>query len=411
MSQGRTIDHKYSTITRGSWIGFALISVSVFFFALPARFDQLIADPYDMQEGLEALGLTLWHFAFYDIVLNSLVAASFVVCAVLLYRRKPDDWTVWLISLGLIAFLVSVLPVATTLQVANLFWRLLLSITRAAGLAVIMAILLTFPDGRFAPGWTRLVFLGWLLYTVLWLVFPDLAPPTAFADVRVRATSFAVIPLIMYFGLGIVAQIYRYRRIFTPVQRQQTRWVLVGLATLLVVALGLFIPLLVSTEIRASPVTFTLYLLLAIPITLFAFSLFPGTVVLAILRYRLWDIDLLIRRTLIYGALTGILALIYYVGVILLQSILPTQSSISIVITTLVIAALFTPLRRRIQTGIDKRFYRRKYDAEKALAEFAALARSEVDMERLEGYLLDMVNETMLPEQISLWMKGSGRRA
>jgi hypothetical protein len=209
----------------------------------------------------------------------------------------------------------------------------------------------------------------------------------------------------------IFAQGYRYRRLLTPVQRQQTRWVVVGLTTTFGVA-GLFsLTVLLSPAVWSSPVAFTLYLLVAIPVMLLAFTMFPATVVLAVTRYRLWDIDVIIRRTLIYGALTGTLALIYFIVVLLLQSVLPTRSPISIVISTLIIATLSAPLRRRIQNYIDRRFFRQKYDAEKALADFAALSRSEVDIERLEGFLLGMVDDTFQPEQISLWMKPAGKPA
>ena len=129
----------------------------------------------------------------------------------------------------------------------------------------------------------------------------------------------------------------------------------------------------------------------------------------AILRYRLWDIDLIIRRTLVYGLLTAALAIVYLVSVVLLQQILQAltgqQSPLAVVVSTLIIAALFSPLRRRIHDLIDRRFYRRNYDAAQILAHFAATCRDQVDINSLTAELLRVAEKTMQPETVSLWLR------
>jgi hypothetical protein len=142
-----------------------------------------------------------------------------------------------------------------------------------------------------------------------------------------------------------------------------------------------------------------------------SFAGVPVAVGIAILRYRLYEIDLLINRTLVYGSLSAALAMVYFGGVAVTQTIFRAltgqeqQPQLAIVVSTLVIAALFNPLRRRIQGFIDRRFYRRKYDARKTLESFSAKLRDETDLDALRDDLVGVVRETMQPARVSLWLR------
>jgi hypothetical protein len=138
----------------------------------------------------------------------------------------------------------------------------------------------------------------------------------------------------------------------------------------------------------------------------------PAAIVIAILRYRLWDIDVIIRRTLIYSVLTGLLALTYFGSVLVLEGVFRAltgqgQGALVTVLSTLALAALFVPVRARVQRAIDRRFYRRKYDAARALVSFGANARDETDLDQLSAQLTAVVEDTLQPAQVSLWLRGS----
>lgn len=183
-----------------------------------------------------------------------------------------------------------------------------------------------------------------------------------------------------------------------PVARMQVRWVALG------GLVGIVGPITFWTLAGGLSSTSPLWQGLLFLVMSLAFPLSLGV---AILRYRLWDIDLIIRRTLQYTLLTGLLALVYFLSVVLLQQVFSEQSQFSIVLSTLATAALFSPLRKRIQNTIDRRFYRRRYDAERIIAAFAVQMRDQVELEKLSAALLATVEETMQPEHASLWMRDS----
>ena len=201
--------------------------------------------------------------------------------------------------------------------------------------------------------------------------------------------------LLVFLGLaaGVVSLFVRRRRA-SQTERQQLKWFAYGAATLALALLS-----------YALPWDETISEVLELATTAFI----PVAVGVAILRYRLYEIDLLINRTLVYGVLTALLAMIYLGGVVVLQTafraFIGQESQLAVVASTLAIAALFNPLRRRIQGFIDRRFYRRKYDARKTLEAFSVKLRDETDLEALNDELVGVVKETMQPAHVSLWLR------
>ena len=254
--------------------------------------------------------------------------------------------------------------------------------------------LLTFPTGQMAPRWSWLILLCWI---------------TSFLS---GFTPWHFLGLTGYLGLGgtFFIMIYRYRRLFTAVQRQQAKWFLYAA----VVGLSLFT---ISSSLPSVVPTDSPWQLLfpALSILVPSMVIYPG-LGFAMLRYRLWDIDLIIKKTLVYGVLTSLLALTYVGLIVSLQSLTHAltpsaeDNPILIVASTLVIAVLFQPLRQGIQAIIDRRFYRRQYDAEETLATFNATLRQQVDLNDLRTHLLAVVTETMQPAHVSLWLRAPEAR-
>jgi hypothetical protein len=268
-------------------------------------------------------------------------------------------------------------------------------------------LLLLFPHGRLlSPRWRPVAWLAaavTMAGTALLAIVPwDLLNPGVPAQNPVGVESLGylgIAPPVPIFLIGIpttllsvASLVLRFRR-SRGEERQQLKWFVY--AGVLIVG-ALFVPLLVPGA--ASSV-----------LQLLVMPLLPVAVGVAIMRYRLYEIDLLINRTLVYGALTALLVAVYVGSVVLLQGALRAltgqESQLAVVASTLAVAAIFNPLRRRIQSIVDRRFYRRKYDAAKTLEAFSAKLRDETDLDALSDDLVGVVRETMQPTHVSLWLR------
>jgi len=351
---------------------------------------------------------------------NSLVVIDATVGAIVATRRpkNPVGWLLCLsgVAVGTSSFtsqyaIYALLARPGSLPAGEaLAWIAAWQLPVMIGLQV--SYLILFPTGRLpSRRWRPL---AWLVaaFVLVGVVLSALSPgaylgslgpirnPLGIAGLTsaYEALLFAGAPLL--FGAAVLSLFVRLRRA-VGVERQQLKWFAYAAAIFAFGIILIVIPLAIDTPswyVRAATAIFTA-----------AGTLIPVAIGIAILRYRLYDIDLLINRTLVYGSLTAMLILIYVGGVVCLQYAFRTLtgqgSQLAVVASTLAIAALFNPLRGRIQAFVDRRFYRRKYDARQTLEAYSSRLRDETDLDRLGDEMVGAVRDTMQPAHVLLWLR------
>ncbi len=347
--------------------------------------------------------------AAYLVALDAFTALVWLALALVVFWRRPGDRIGIFTALTLLTFGVGRFPdTPLALSAAYPQWSLPVAALRFLGSACLSIFVFVFPDGAFVPRITRWIAAAWILVQIPEFFFSASA-----------ASSDGWSPLLRFAGfLGFVlvvgaAQAWRYQRVSTTRQRQQTRWVVFGLALALLcyLALAFGYPLLSDLTAMSGPLS-PVALTSLISLT---FLLVPITMTIAIVRHRLYDVDLLINRALVYGSLTAALAALYLASVFVLQMVVVAVtgarqiSPLVIVCSTLAVAALFQPLRRTLQREIDHRFYRRKYDANATIAAFSIILRQQVDLADLRERLVEVAQETMQPTHVSLWLRTTTR--
>jgi hypothetical protein len=393
-------------IARTGWAAAAGILVVLYILLLPACLLQLqtvcsgpscaLVQPSPTSARiLQQLDLTVGGYAALTVsllVLSSLFA--FAVAGVIVWR-KSDDWMALLVALSQVALGTELVPYL--LQTSSSTWQLLALVMNALAFAVLFLVFAQFPTGHFVPRWVGWMVIGWCAASGLFIVSYVLTGELQF-------TTVTLVWLAVLSGIT-GAQVYRYRSVSNPLERAQTRWVIFGGVIALGVIIADFAPTYLFPALRQSG---SLYLLASAPVYTLPIILFSICLGVAILRYRLYDIDVIIRRTLVYGVVTATLVAVYFGSVVVLQAAfhaLTNQgSTLAVVASTLAIAALFQPLRRRVQAAVDRHFYRRKYDAERTLSAFVATVQGEMDLDELTAQLVSVVEETMHPSHVTFWL-------
>ena len=399
---------RWRLLARGVWIAQAVLTLAIFFASLPV-YVALLRTPCDgsacgylqltaeQAEALKRAGLFPSVYTGYTVALTIVTMAVCLLVSTVIVLRRADDRMALLVALLLVAlgpyalmFNVSARP--SSWQVPNECLSFLF-------VSLFPLVLSLFPTGQFVPRWMR-----WPTVAFLAVLSPSMFFP-ALAALHISAVALGFLTFLGGVALLVAAQLYRYRRVSSPLERQQTKWVVFGFAVLITYMVFGVVPYLLFPVLAGND---SFYLPAYTAVQSILLLLIPLSFGFAILRSRLWDVDILIRRTLVYGALTTSLALVYVSLVIglqaLLHGIVSQDNSVTIVLSTLAIVALSRPLRRRIQLIIDRRFYRSKYDAAKTVAAFSATLRQEVDLDLLRKQLVSVVEETMQPEYVSLWL-------
>ena len=411
---------RWLLLGRMVWVAVAITVLAIILFSIPSSFEhyqsvcsaaseacseRAVGQP--TPEGVRALrdmGLSVRSYALFYVVVEKIFQLVWFAVGAIIFFRRSEDRMALVVSLFLVTFgPVSVIPTAayTLISSQPAWWLPVLSVEMVGEVCSALFFFL-FPGGRFAPRWTRWLAVAFIAFDVFQ------SSTTLSAGLYSRWPALESVSYVVFLGSVVSVvwlQVYRYRRVSSPAQRQQTKWVVFGTTLGIAGTFPLQLPVDLSLVGGDTPLTL---LFLKVGFAL-SFMLLPLSIGVAVLRSHLFDIDVVINRTLVYGSLTVTLVALYFGGIVVLQRIFVgltgQQSTLAVVASTLLIAALFTPLRRRIQGFIDRRFYRRKYDARKTLEAFSAQLRDETDLNALSEDLVGVVRETMQPAHVSLWLR------
>jgi hypothetical protein len=399
-----TLRGRWLLLARAAWVAVAVTVLGTFVISVTARYAQLSHPTARVRAALSEVGLSAGGYALYNLTLDTVFVSVFAMVAIVIFWRRSDDPMALLVATMLVVWgTLNGLLVVTPSAIEGKYPALEVTLGTTLPFVGYMAWMLffyLFPSGRFVPRWTRWLALCWVLFSGSW-IFTPFGPPSW------PPLLFNGAVLVLW-GSFPVAQVYRYARVSDATQRQQTKWVVFGVAGAVAGVLTTIFTVGAAVDLppqEVGPKMLSMLLMDAFVL------LIPLSIGVAVLRSRLFDIDVVINRTLVYGSLTATLAVVYLGGVATTQAIFRAltgqqeQPQLAIVVSTLAIAALFNPLRRRIQSFIDRRFYRRKYDARKTLEAFSAKLRDETDLEALTSEVVGVVSETMQPTHVSLWLR------
>jgi hypothetical protein len=386
---------------------------------------------------LTRLGISPAVYGMFLLAMEWIVALAFGITATVVFWSKRDDGMALLVAFALITFGATVFPILSHPALAGA-----VRVLQIIGIAAAALTIFLFPNGRFVPAWLRQPAFGLGIWLAALLIFPELtgalntvswlAPVQSVlrfiawlfgtdisADFLPRVVSALqtlglLSMLIGGFGAGAASQIYRYRHSSDRQEKQQTKLVVFSLAIAVISSMVYYLPPVFLPALREAGPARLAFQTVGQTLYAVALVLVPVFLMIAVTRYRLWDVDLLINRTLVYTLLTTLLGGLYLAGIYILQAIVRAitgqDSELVIVVLTLGIAALFRPLRDRVQAFIDRRFYREKVDFRRAFTEFGRELRTLLDLSELLRTLVLRVSELLHISYGSVFLRNpSGR--
>ena len=411
---------RFVAALRIGWIILAILTVGIYILALPHEFAQLSRQASGLELSYGQMEVSLNLYAGYIIIIQGITVAIFIFTALIIFWSRPDNRMTTLASISLLTFGATAFPTLDALVSTHSWFQIPVLVIRAIGLGSALLVFYLFPDGQFIPRWTRPLAYIWMAWAAAWAVLPstlEIDPETWPVIVRslspilmrgqlenigvlytdIRLYSMALV-LVIWFGSGVYAQIFRFKHVSTTPQRQQTKWVVLGLSSAVVGYVLIYLLFGSPSEFSTDTVGILLSLARTTLLCL-CYVLVPITLAISILRFQLWDIDFLINQTLVYGGLTALVGVFYVGDVILLQAIFRAftgkTSDIAIVISTLILAALFQPIRKRMQTFIDRLFFREKVDFRQAFTDFSLEIRTIIDLPELLRVLMERVTRLL----------------
>jgi signal transduction histidine kinase len=389
-------------LARAVWIVVAVLAVSFFVAGIPSEFAmfQTICQPACTTgqlspAGLHALrdlGLSLDFYAAYAVVLDVVFAAVYGTVAAVIFWRKPADRMALFVSFALLTFGTANFPdTINALAMEHSAWWWPVAFLNFLGAASFGLFLYLFPDGRFVPRWTRWVAFAWIAWQLPKYWFPSWAS----SDLNSWPGWLAVTVWAVALGTVVYAQVFRYRRVSNAVQRQQIKWVVFGISAAVMAFLGIAVTLSAFAPTPTSSSTVAT-ILVGYALVYAAMLLIPLSIGVAILRQHLWDIDLIINRTLVYGALTASVILLYVLVVGGLGGLVQVRGNLAIsLLATGLAAVLFQPLRYRLQRGVNHLMYGERDDPYAVLSRLGSRLESTLAPDAMLPAVAKTVRETL----------------
>lgn len=390
------------TWARVGWSTTTVALLILFAASLPAYYHQLVtisgpdtADPEATRAGLAQLGLSTSAYALFIVAVETVLFLGFLVIALIIVSRRPDEWIALYTAAALVWFVASYSRSLPALATRHPFWDDPVKVIGLLGFVAFFTLFYVFPDGQFVPGWTRYLVVAWLMEETL-----NFFPPASSA---IETANFALFLGLLASCIG--AQVYRYRRVSGPAQRQQTVWVVLGL----VIAIVGFLVYGVSGMLVSSGVGVILHELIGGVLMIGCFMLIPLSIGAAIVRHRLWGIDILVNRALVYGALTaGIVGI--YAGIVggvgaLVQS--EVEPFVAFVATGLV-AVLFQPMRAHLQRGVNHLLYGERDDPYAVLSQLGQRLDATLTPDAVLPAIVDSIAETLKLRYVAITLEQEG---
>jgi signal transduction histidine kinase len=396
------------------WIAATLVALILFAAGISDRYDQLRELAFTNERILADIGLSATYYAAYFVALDTLLVVTHIAIAGLIYWQGSDNVVAVLVALALVTAPLAAIE-ALSSDIAG--WQFVGKVILYVGLVASTTLLYVFPDGRFVPGWTRPLAMLWAVINI----------PAVFFS----ATIFSLVtwPTWLQFAIlaawsttGIYAQVFRYIRVSNPVERQQTKWAMLGLVAATLGPIGHYFGLLTLPSLSqtappgifynlADPTVFqfaTVFQIVGLSIYTFALLLFPLSFAIAILRYRLFDIQIVLNRTLVFAGLTALIVAIYVLVVGGLGALFQAQGSLLLAVFAAgLIAVLFDPLRARFQLGVNRFMYGYRDDPVGVVTRLGEKLEGTIESDSVSSTIIETIAQALRLPYVAIQFNGS----